>query len=125
MKEIIEKIRREALNAIEASGDLDKLNAKMVFDAADAGDASAIRVKDEYIKYLGLGLTNMINIFQPEVMMIGGGVCAQGEKLLAPLRKILDREVFAGQFYKIKFRTATLGNDAGVIGAAMLGKVNG
>ena len=127
-------IIREARKAAEADpeskinevcgGDLSKLNAKMVFDAADMGDASAIRVKDDYIKYLGLGLTNMINIFQPEVMMIGGGVCAQGEKLLSPLRKILDREVFAGQFYKIKFRTATLGNDAGVIGAAMLGKIN-
>ena len=105
-------------------GDLSTLNAKMVFDAADMGDEAANRVKDEYIKYLGLGLTNMINIFQPEVMMIGGGVCAQGEKLLSPLRKILDREVFAGQFYKIKFKTASLGNDAGVIGAAMLGKVN-
>ena len=108
-----------------ANGDLNNLDAKMVFDAADAGDASAIRVKEDYIKYLGLGITNMINIFQPEVMMIGGGVCAQGEKLLAPLRKILDREVFAGMFYKIKFRTATLGNDAGVVGAAMLGKING
>ena len=57
-------------------------------------------------------------------MMIGGGVCAQGEKLLSPLRKILEREVFAGQCDKLKFRTATLGNDAGVIGAAMLGKIH-
>lgn len=104
-------------------GELDKLNAKMVFDAADAGDEAAIRARDLYIKYLAHGIANTINVFQPEVLIVGGGISGQGEKLMEPIREILKTEVFAGQADKVIVRTATLGNDAGVIGAAMLGYI--
>ncbi len=105
-------------------GDLSKMDAKMVFDAADQEDGAAMEVKEVYIQYLAQGVANTINVFQPEVMIIGGGVSAQGEKLIAPLRRIVDQEVFGGpaQARKVLIRAAKLGNDAGVIGAALLGE---
>ena len=111
-----------AINAL-AENDLSRVNAKMVFDAVKAGDASAQAVLDEYVKYLVHGIANTINVFQPEVMIVGGGVSGAGEALMAPVRERLAKEVFAGQLDKVIVRTATLGNDAGVIGAAMLGRI--
>ena len=108
------------LHSIAGEG-LAKMEAKTVFDAAQAGDEVAQRVLDEYLKYLAAGITNTINVFQPEVLIVGGGVSAQGEKLMEPLRELVRREVFGGQADKTQLRAATLGNDAGVIGAAMLG----
>ena len=100
---------------------LAEMEAKTVFDAAQAGDEVAQGVIDVYIKYLAAGIVNTINVFQPEVLIVGGGVSAQGEKLMEPLREKVQQEVFGGQADKTQLRAATLGNDAGVIGAAMLG----
>ena len=82
-----------------------------------AGDPVGKAVVDEYIKYLSVGLTDMINIFQPAILCIGGGICNEGETLLAPVRAFIDREQYA-----MKVCKAQLGNDAGIIGAALLGK---
>lgn len=103
-------------------GDLDKVNAKTVFDAAKQGDEVAAKVVERYISYIGLGLADIVNIFQPDVIVIGGGVCKEGEYLLAPLRKYILENTFAPK-YKIKIadlRVAQMGNDAGIVGAAML-----
>ena len=102
---------------------LEEVNGKTPFDAAQAGDAVAQAVLDEYVEDLACGLANLINLFQPEVLCIGGGVSAQGEALLAPVRTILDREEFT-RFSprRTQVRTARLGNDAGIIGAALLGE---
>lgn len=97
-----------------------KLTAKMVCDARDAGDALASRVFDDYCMYLGCGLANLSNILQPEKMIIGGGVAGYGEKLFAPLREIVARESFQGVQGSTQLVAAELGNDAGLIGAAML-----
>ena len=93
----------------------------MPFDAAALGDAAAGRVVDEYIEYLACGLASLVNIFQPEVMCIGGGPSAQGERLLAPVRYILDQEDYArNNVRRTRLMGASLGNDAGLIGAALL-----
>ncbi len=97
-----------------------KLTAKMVCDARDDGDALAERVFVDYCKYLGSGLTSLVNILQPEKMIIGGGVAGYGEKLLAPLREIVARDSFRGVRANTEIVQAMLGNDAGIIGAAML-----
>lgn len=103
-------------------GNIKLIDAKTVFDAADLGDEVAIDIIDMYIKYLAVGLVNLVNIFQPEAIIIGGGVCAQGDKLIDPLKEILSKRVYGGQL-KTKLCIATLGNDAGIVGAAMLGKI--
>ena len=102
-------------------GDIDKVNGKTVFDAKDLGDAVADEVINNYYSYLALGLTNIVNIFQPQILCIGGGICGQGEAL----RKSIEDLVMAEQYAKstpnkTKIVIAELGNDAGIIGAAML-----
>ena len=100
---------------------LDAVNGKTPFDAAQAGDAVAQAVLDEYIEDLACGLANLINILQPEVLCIGGGICGQGENLMAPLRAALDREEFTRDAAKrAQVCIAQLGNDAGIIGGAMV-----
>ena len=89
-----------------------------------AGDKDAIAVVDMYVEYLGCGLANIVNIFQPEILFIGGGISKEGETLLRPLRAILERECYSvNENRRTKLVCATLGNDAGLIGAAMLGKL--
>ena len=101
-------------------GDLDKVTGKTAFDYAPV-DESAKMVVDNYIKMLGVGLTNIANEFRPEVIMLGGGVCAQGDNLVKPLQAFLDREIYAGDKGPyVKILTATLGNSAGLLGAAAL-----
>ena len=107
------------LNAV--GGDLDKVDGKTAFDAMKDGDATGTEVVNRYISYLATGLINVINIFQPDVLCIGGGISKEGEILLAPLRAIIEQERFTKHNEKQTIVcAATLGNDAGIIGAAML-----
>ncbi len=103
-------------------GDLDKIDGKTAFDAQRAADKVGINVVNNYIKYLGEGLTNVINIFQPEVLVIGGGICKEGDRLINPLKEWLEIHVYCKDVARTQIKTAVLGNDAGIIGAAMLGR---
>lgn len=106
----------------ELAPTLDAVDGKTAFDAMRKGDKAGIEVVDKYIRYLAAGLINMINIFQPEVIVIGGGICKEGDNLLVPLKKYIDAEEYARSNEKrTEVRIAALGNDAGIIGAAMLG----
>ena len=88
-----------------------------------AGDAAGSAVVEKYISYLGCGIVNVINIFQPDIICIGGGVSREGETLLAPLRALVEQERYTKHNKKqTVLCTASLGNDAGIIGAAFLGK---
>ena len=101
--------------------DIDHVNAKTSFDAAEKGDELAKQVLASWMEYVGCGIANVINTFQPEVICIGGGVSNQGEVLLAPVRAYAEKEtqgITSGNFPKIC--ACTLRNDAGVIGAATL-----
>ncbi|MBO5929538.1 MAG: ROK family glucokinase [Clostridia bacterium] len=107
----------------QIAGSLDSVNGLTAFDAMRAGDEAGQLVVDKYMEYIACGVTNMINIFQPEVLCIGGGVSEEGETLLAPIRKIVEAERYSKYSNKqTKVCAATLGNDAGVIGAACLGR---
>lgn len=102
-------------------GDINKVDGKTAFECAKTGDYSAQRVVDDYIEYLGEGLCNYINIFRPQALILGGGVCAQGENLLAPLREYVKRYWYGGEKSPhVELLIAELGNDAGLIGAASL-----
>ncbi|MBE6862144.1 MAG: ROK family glucokinase [Ruminococcus sp.] len=102
-----------------------KVTARTSFDAMRAGDAVAKAVVDDYIKYLAAGITNTINIFQPDVLCIGGGVCNEGDTLLLPVKALVKEEVYTRNSEKnTEIVIAKLGNDAGIIGAAFLGRAN-
>ena len=123
------KRTREAMEADPNSllwklaGSPEAVNGRTPFDAAAQGDAAAGRVIDEYVDYLGCGVASLVNIFQPEVLCIGGGPSAQGETLMAPVRYILNREDYArNQLRRTRLVRAALGNDAGIIGAALLSR---
>jgi glucokinase len=101
--------------------ELSAVNGRTAFDAMAQGDETAKAVVDGYVHHLACGLTSIINIFQPEVLCVGGGVCNQGETLLAPVRAIFDREDYArNSRHRTRLVRASLGNDAGIIGAALL-----
>ncbi len=105
----------------KVDGDIRLIDAKTVFDAADEGDEAAMNIVHDYQIYVAIGLVNLVNIFQPEAIVIGGGICARGSKLTDPIIDILNTRVYGGEL-KTKIVVATLGNDAGIVGAAMLGK---
>ena len=107
-------------------GTVDKVGGRTAFQAARSGDAAGKRVVDTYLKYLATGLTNLVNIFQPEILCLGGGVSNEADDLfLDPLRELVAAERYnsrkdALQTLLVK---CELGNDAGIIGAAYLGRV--
>lgn len=103
-----------------------KVTARTSFDSMREGDEYAKAVVDKYIKYLAAGITNTINIFQPDVLCIGGGVCNEGDALLLPVKALVKEEVYTRNSPKnTEIVIAKLGNDAGIIGAAFLGRANG
>ncbi len=123
------RMTREKLDECRASGretimtDKPKISGRTACDAMRAGDAAGKEVYDRYVKYLACGLTNIINIFQPEVISLGGGVSGEGQSLIDSLLPIIRSEQYGGGEVDIpmtEIRIAKLGNDAGIIGAAML-----
>ena len=99
-----------------------KVSGKTAFAAMKKGDAPAKEVVDMYIGYLGCGLSNIINIFQPEILVIGGGICNEKHYLTDPLEQIIKEETYGNEAIKpTTLKIAELGNDAGIIGAAVLG----
>lgn len=103
---------------------LENISGRTAFDAAKKGDKAGKEVVDEYIYYLACGIANIINIFQPNVLCIGGGVCGEGDYLLKPLIELERTQEYGfnqrTEFTEIKI--AELGNDAGIIGAGLLGQ---
>lgn len=100
---------------------LDISGAKDVFDLANDGNIVAAEVLDSYFDYLSTGIANLINIFQPEMIAIGGGIAGQGDALLEPLMKKIEEKRYTKYSKEQTVITvAKLGNDAGIIGAASL-----
>ncbi len=97
----------------------DEINGKAVFDAADMGDETAKKVVEKYIEYVAEGLVNVVNVFQPERIVIGGGISHQGEGFVSKVREYVYRYDYNRYLTKTKITAATLFNDAGIIGAAL------
>ncbi len=105
-----------------AGNDEQNVNGRTAFDAMRQGDSEAKEVVDRYIYDLCIGVTSMINIFQPEVFCIGGGISREGETLIAPIRKYVKQYGYArGSKHQPRITAARLAGDAGIIGAALLG----
>ena len=97
------------------------VSGRTACDAMREGDEAAKEVYDKYVYYLALGLTNIINIFQPEVLTVGGGISGEGQSLIDALMPLIREEWYGKNSKKhTELRIATLGNDAGIIGAAAL-----
>ncbi len=121
-REKLEKTPRDATVMWEMiDGNLDNVSGKTAFAAARRGDSVGQEIVDEYISYLACGITNIINIFQPNVLSIGGGICNERDFLLNPLMEIVNRDQYTrNSDNKTQVKIAALGNDAGILGAALL-----
>lgn len=108
--------------ARQLGGDAAQLNAKAVLDLAKAGDADCMGIFETYVKYLCVGLANLINIYDPDMIVLGGGVAYAGDFLLDAVRAALGDYVYCPALSWARVELARMGNDAGIIGAAMLGR---
>jgi glucokinase len=103
------------------AGKPEDIHGKMIFDAMHSGDYAATETMATFIRDLSCGVINLINIFQPEVLVIGGGVAEAGSELLEPLTHLVNNEIITrGSNINTRIIPAKLGSDAGVIGAACL-----
>ena len=119
-KEKLEECQARKRKTVMA--DAPRISGRTAFDAMRAGDEAGKEVVEMYLSYLGTGMVNIVNIFQPEVISIGGGVSGEGQWLVdALLVKIRAEEYGHGVVPGTKVRIAQLGNDAGIVGAAVLG----
>ncbi len=106
-----------------AENSLDKVNGRTAFDAMRAGDQTGTQVVDQYIDYIANAVSGIINLFQPQAVVIGGGISKEGETLLGPVRERSYPQTFGHDPANCtQILQARLGNDAGIIGAALLGK---
>ena len=106
-----------------AGGKLENVDGKTAFAAARLGDTRAQEVVDEYVEHLAVGLANLANVLRPQAILLGGGISNEGEHLFAPLRKAVEKKLYASaEFVPLVITKASLGNDAGVYGAFALAK---
>ena len=108
--------------ACEVGGDLAKIEARTVIDLAKAGDPDCEKLFDNYVYHLTVGLINLINLYDPEIIALGGGVSKAGTFLLDKVNALLPEMIFFKTMPHARIELARLGNDAGIIGAAMLGR---
>jgi len=99
-----------------------KVSGRTSFDAAHAGDKAALEVVNQYFKYVAEGITNMVNVFQPEKIVIGGSISKEGDYLLKPVEEFVKKNDYNRYMPKAKVEIATLFGDAGIIGAALSAK---
>ena len=96
-----------------------RISGRTAFECAKRGDKAAIEVKEQYIRYVAEGVCNFVNIFQPEMLVIGGGISKEGDELLIPIKKFVKEFDYNKDDPKTEIKIAQLFNDAGIIGAAM------
>ena len=104
------------------NGNLDQIEARTVIDLAKAGDPDCEKLFDNYVYHLTVGLINLINLYDPEIIALGGGVSKAGTFLLDKVNALLPEMIFFKTMPHARIELARLGNDAGIIGAAMLGR---
>ena len=102
-----------------ADGDVEKVTAQVIHSAAEQGDNLAKELIARTGYYVGVGLANLINIFNPELIIIGGGLSNIGDMLLQPALKTAGERAYKEAFQAVRFASAELGRNSGVIGAAV------
>lgn len=120
-KEAATKSSETKMIQLAEEQNIEKINAKVVFDAAQSGDEVANQVLDTYFKFVAHGVTNLINMMQPGMVVLGGGMSAQKDNLTIPVTKYVQEQMYGGLKLQTRIEAAILGNDAGIIGAALVG----
>ncbi len=100
-----------------AAGDPELVTARLVAEAADKGDIEAQEILAEAMTYLGVGMASLVNLFNPELIVIGGGLTKMGERLFGPVRRAIERRAFPPAARAVRVVPAALGDDVGVLGA--------
>lgn len=121
-KKLLEE-KQDSLVYDQVHGNLENINAKIIFDCAREGDIVALEVVDRMVHYLAIGIANFINIFDPDVIAIGGGVSEAGDVFLGKLKEEVKKYIYAKSMNVTKIELAQLKNDAGIIGSAMYAKM--
>lgn len=116
------KAHPESAVAKACGKDFEHLSGKTPFVLAKDGDTGAQEIVSTWIEYVAEGIVDMINIFQPRLLLIGGAISREGDTILVPLRKKVEQDMYKSRVEHTQIRMASLGNDAGLIGAAFLGK---
>ncbi len=120
-RKLIEEGQASLINNM-IENDLEKINGKVIFDAAYKEDALANKVVDRMVKYLSIGIVNTIAVIDPEVIVIGGGLSAAGDFLISKVRKEVSERLYFKDTDVAKIVLSEIGNDGGIIGAANLSK---
>ena len=102
-------------------GDINRVDGRTAFEANRRGDMAARQVINDFVTYLAIGIANVINVFQPSVVCVGGGISGQGDELMKPLRDRLKYTSFGTKDSRTRVEAAVFRNDAGIIGAGLLG----
>ncbi|WP_422448962.1 ROK family protein [Thermoanaerobacterium sp. DL9XJH110] len=105
-------------------GDLSKITAETVSKAYDLKDRLAVKIMDETAEILGIGIANYIDLINPEMVIIGGGVSLAGERLLEPLRKYVRLRAMRNVAENVQIVKAELGDESGMVGSAALAMMN-
>ncbi|WP_432406277.1 ROK family protein [Wukongibacter sp. M2B1] len=123
-KKLMNEENSETIMTEKLNGDINNLDGKIIFHAAIRGDELANKAVDRLVKYLAIGIMNITSIIDPEVFVLGGGISKAGTFLVDKVRA----EVLKNKYFKTlpvgNIVLAKLSNEAGIIGAAMLGKHN-
>ncbi len=102
--------------------DYNRIDTKIIFDSAKNGDSVALEAVNRFVKYLSIGIVNLINILDPEGIALGGGVSHAGQYLVDLLEKELQKSLYSKDIEIAELKLAELQNDAGIIGAGFMAK---
>ncbi len=127
VRETEEELRKYPHSIIHETidGDVSKISGLTAFDAMRKGDSCGKAIVEKYIEYIGIGIVDMVNVLQPEIVVIGGGISKEGDYIINPLREYVEKHIYTSSirdFPRTEIVAAKMGNDAGIIGAALLYK---
>jgi glucokinase len=120
---VVREARRQIPNYSDYMAEPDSgFTAKDLYDMAGRGNAAALKIIEKQVEYIGMGIVNLINILSPDKIIISGGMCKEDVLLIKPLRELVKRSAYAPAADKVQIVQAELGEDAPMIGAALLGE---
>ena len=121
-KDMSRQMKRNKDSLLWKKIDLDKIDGKELFSCYGI-DAVATKVIDNFVKYLGIAIVNVANLLRPDIILLGGAVSAQGDKIIKPLQNYLNDNLFAKEYTsKIQIKASKFFNDAGIIGASVIAR---
>ncbi|MBE7034475.1 MAG: ROK family protein [Ruminococcaceae bacterium] len=117
------KTTEEHRHEIKGIAPNEEISGRTVFDLARKGDKDAERVRDMWIEEVAIGIVDMVNIFQPDCILIGGAISKEGDTILLPIIDYVNKNAFCSErLTKPKIEISKIGGDAGIIGAALIYK---